>query len=284
MELLQLRYFVTVARMLNISKAAEYHRIPQPAMSKTISKLEKELGVALFYRQNNRISLTDEGNSFYKKISQGLGKIDEAKNEIQEAYDIPHGEITLLVKEHRAYVIKCIAKFKKKYPNVRFRVFYDEKAARHYDFYIGSIPAGGEFNKSILLLSERMQLIVSLESDLSEKNVVTINDLRHREFAVTSAETYQWKSIGELCSKEGFVPKLAAEFGDIQCLAEYVELGMAVTLGPKSSYTELGRKLFNINLEPEINRPTFLFWNGDNCTKTTELFKESIINFFSCET
>ena len=43
MELLQLRYFCTVARLQNISQAAAFHEIPQPAMSKTISKLEKEL-------------------------------------------------------------------------------------------------------------------------------------------------------------------------------------------------------------------------------------------------
>ena len=50
MELLQLRYFVSVAQFLNISKAARHHMIPQPAMSKTISKLERELGAPLFDR------------------------------------------------------------------------------------------------------------------------------------------------------------------------------------------------------------------------------------------
>ena len=45
MELLQLRYFITVAETLNISRAAQYHMIPQPAMSQTISRLEKELGI-----------------------------------------------------------------------------------------------------------------------------------------------------------------------------------------------------------------------------------------------
>ena len=64
MELLQLRYFLTVAKMLNISRAAEYHMIPQPAMSQTISRLEKELGVALFDRYKNKLSLTRKGEEF----------------------------------------------------------------------------------------------------------------------------------------------------------------------------------------------------------------------------
>ena len=51
MEILQLIYFYTVARVLNISRAANIHGIPQPAMSRTISRLEAELGTALFTRE-----------------------------------------------------------------------------------------------------------------------------------------------------------------------------------------------------------------------------------------
>ena len=52
MELLQLRYFVTVAHLGNITKAAEKHNIPQPAMSQTIARLEADLGgIRLFDRK-----------------------------------------------------------------------------------------------------------------------------------------------------------------------------------------------------------------------------------------
>jgi len=59
MELLQLRYFLTVARTLNISRAAQYHMIPQPSMSQTITRLEKELNVKLFDRRNGKLFLND---------------------------------------------------------------------------------------------------------------------------------------------------------------------------------------------------------------------------------
>lgn len=283
MELLQLKYFVTVARMLNISRAAGYHRIPQPAMSKTISKLENELGARLFIRQKNRIMLTDEGSRFYQSVSHALSEIDEARIKVQKADDIPHGEISLLVREHRACVIKCIARFKKQYPDVKFKVFYEEKASGHCDFCIASDPAGREFDKSILLSSERMCLIVSAGSRLAEKTSVTVDDLREEEFAAVHTGSYQWKCMNEQCGKAGFVPKLTAEFGDIQCLAEYVELGMAVTLGPKSSYAGYGRKLAYLDFVPEISRPVFLYWNSAGSTKTTELFKENMIRFFPVE-
>ena len=75
MELLQLRYFITVSRTLNISKAAQYHMIPQPAMSQTISRLEKELGKPLFDRYRNKLTLTKDGEAFLKSITASIAMV-----------------------------------------------------------------------------------------------------------------------------------------------------------------------------------------------------------------
>lgn len=65
MDLLQLRYFHTVAKLGNITRAAEYYGIPQPAMSQMISRLERDLdGVKLFNRENNRIVLVQKDKCF----------------------------------------------------------------------------------------------------------------------------------------------------------------------------------------------------------------------------
>ena len=53
MELLQLKYLCTAARLENFSRAARHHNIPQSAISKTILQLERELGVQLFIRTGN---------------------------------------------------------------------------------------------------------------------------------------------------------------------------------------------------------------------------------------
>ena len=51
MELLQLRYFKDAAELENFSMVAKKNMVPQPSISKTIGKLEDELGVLLFDRQ-----------------------------------------------------------------------------------------------------------------------------------------------------------------------------------------------------------------------------------------
>lgn len=64
MELLQLKYFQTVARLEHMTKAAEELHIAQPSLSKTIARLEKDLGVPLFDRQGRQITLNSFGKYF----------------------------------------------------------------------------------------------------------------------------------------------------------------------------------------------------------------------------
>jgi len=61
MELLQLKYFRTIARFEHMTRAAEELHIAQPALSKTVSLLEKELGVLLFDRRGRNIFLNQYG-------------------------------------------------------------------------------------------------------------------------------------------------------------------------------------------------------------------------------
>ena len=69
MEMLQLKYFVTVARLEHMTKAAEELHIAQPALSKTIARLEEDLGAPLFERQGRQIRLNPYGKAFLPKPS-----------------------------------------------------------------------------------------------------------------------------------------------------------------------------------------------------------------------
>ena len=79
MELLQLHYFQTVARMEHMTKAAKELRIAQPALSKTIARLEEDLGVQLFDRQNRQIKLNSFRKAFLKSVDTALSALEEGK-------------------------------------------------------------------------------------------------------------------------------------------------------------------------------------------------------------
>ena len=82
MELLQLRYFRTAAKLQNFSKAAALHLVPQPAISKTILKLEEELGCPLFTRQGKKVVLNEAGQAFLTAVDQALSALDEGVRQV----------------------------------------------------------------------------------------------------------------------------------------------------------------------------------------------------------
>ena len=66
MRLLQLRYFIEICNHMNITKAGEHLNVSQPSLTVAIKNLEEELGIQLFKRRKQRISLTSEGEYFLK--------------------------------------------------------------------------------------------------------------------------------------------------------------------------------------------------------------------------
>ncbi len=82
MELLQLKYFKTVAEIEKISAAAEALYISAPALSTSISRLEKELGVQLFDRYAKRIALNAQGEIFLRYVNQMFDALECGKKEL----------------------------------------------------------------------------------------------------------------------------------------------------------------------------------------------------------
>ena len=66
MKLIQLEYFVRIVEEQSFTKAAEKLFISQPALSKAIQSMEKELKVSLFSRKPGVATLTEDGNTVYK--------------------------------------------------------------------------------------------------------------------------------------------------------------------------------------------------------------------------
>ena len=76
-EFRELQNFVAVAERLNVTSAAKFVNLSQPALSRQIQHLEKKLGLALFERKGKRLSLTAEGEDFLTRSSELIDKARE---------------------------------------------------------------------------------------------------------------------------------------------------------------------------------------------------------------
>ncbi|MDX1564927.1 MAG: LysR family transcriptional regulator, partial [Phycisphaeraceae bacterium] len=84
MELTQLRYFLKVCERGNFTRAAADLQVSQPALSRSIQKLEEELGQPVFERKTRSIALTDAGTLLQSRAQQVLSVLDDTKAEITD--------------------------------------------------------------------------------------------------------------------------------------------------------------------------------------------------------
>lgn len=279
MELLQLRYFLTVARMLNISRAAQYHMIPQPAMSQTISRLEKELGKPLFDRHKNKLTLTQEGQAFLSSVSASLAELDTAMRSIHSDNDTLQGQLTLLVQQHRGTIVDCIAEFRKIYPDVSFRIFHAQDSNRpdDCDLCISCTPPGKMYSNGKCLISETLRLMVSATHPLASKEFVRSEELKEEAFAFLDMNNSLWHHTLHLCHQAGFEPKISMVCGDLHCMVKYIAAGMAVTMCPEISWRDIQNDgLAFVPTVPQETRSTYVFWNQ---LKSPSRLRETFLNF-----
>jgi DNA-binding transcriptional LysR family regulator len=85
LELGQLRYFVTVARELHFSRAAERMGIDQAALSRQIQALERIIGVRLLWRTSRCTRLTGAGQVFLLEAERILSVVDSLRKAAREA-------------------------------------------------------------------------------------------------------------------------------------------------------------------------------------------------------
>lgn len=87
--------FYTVAKHKNISKAAEELYISQPAISKSLSKLEENLGCSLFQRTSRGVTLTTEGAILYERIKDAFQSIEAGESELRHRNELGIGQIRI---------------------------------------------------------------------------------------------------------------------------------------------------------------------------------------------
>ncbi len=124
MDFQDLIYFKTAAEEKNISRAAEKLFISQPALSRTISRLEKQMGYPLFDRQQYGISLTEEGKQFLKHAKKILQLKADMDNEMSGITDGKTGRLYLGISHFFSDFLlpKALPEFRRRFPKAEIIV------------------------------------------------------------------------------------------------------------------------------------------------------------------
>ncbi|MFR5875025.1 MAG: LysR family transcriptional regulator [Eubacterium sp.] len=187
MEIRVLRYYLTVVREENITKAAEVLHITQPTLSRQLAQLEEEVGVKLFNRGTRKITLTDEGILLRRRAEEILSLVDKTEQELLEQDEQVEGKITIGCGETEAVQIlpKLFAEFSQKYPNVTFDIFTATADLVKEQMDKGLVDIGlllepidiEKYEFIRLPIKEKWVVLMKADDKLAEKEVITAKDL-----------------------------------------------------------------------------------------------------------
>lgn len=290
MELLQLKYFQVVARLENMTRAAEELHIAQPSLSKTISRLESQLGVPLFARQGKRIRLNQFGKAYLKRVNKCISELEDGKKELMDLAG-EHG--SLIVGSATAKLLpNLIKEYLLKYPHVKFQLF---QVTHHLelqkqlidgkiDFSISSLPIEQEGIHCQVLINEEIFLAVPPGHRLFERESIQLKEILDDPLIYYTTECGLREIMNHFCLQADFVPNIAFECTTTEITCSLVEAGLGVSFIPEYLWNILNTaSLHKIHIEnPLCQRSIWLSWRRDRYfSKAAERFKELVIEYFS---
>ena len=186
MELQQLKYFKTVAETGKLSAAAELLYLSTPALSTSISRLEKELETPLFDRTGNRISLNAHGTIFLRHVNRIFDQLDEAKEDLHQS--LRQEQNITMATVSSAQWVDLISAFSQEHPglpiscaSIKFSHLAEGGLPSQYTFLLASEDALREDYKEqmnkIALFQDYPVIVVHGDHPLAKRSSVEIHEL-----------------------------------------------------------------------------------------------------------
>lgn len=270
MELLQMYYFMEVAKTGHMTKAAKNLHISQPAISKTIHEIETELGVPLFDRVGRMIVLNDYGKIMLKHTEEVFNSITAARNEISAASTINDKTVTIAARVASSHIGEIIRQFKQIHPDVSIKVVQmDLKNGFTED--IGLCSSSIRINKktSHTLFKEDIVLAVPVSHPFAKLDTINLIDVKDEPIiGLDSSQLNQ--TMKNACNKAGFNLTYAIESDDPSTARKFIKMGLGLAFVPVITWHKISQlsdiRLIKID-NPACYRYVNLKWNPDTIKK-----------------
>ena len=209
-----LRDFLAVAERGSLRAAARQLGHTQPAISRSIQELERELGSSLFERRSTGVQLTAMGKVFLRRASTVQNELQRAREELDQMRGAVHGRLTVAMSSvpHIALLPNALRPFRRKYPDVAIEIVdavfptieADLKSGR-LDCYIGPVPSQLPPELISEKLFDNTRLIIGRKGHPLAR-AKSIRALADAEWITTSITHKAEEEIGPLFAQHGLAP------------------------------------------------------------------------------
>lgn len=261
MTIRHLKTFIAVCKCGGITAAAKELRVAQPAVSQTISEMEKYYDVVLFNRIKQRLVITEAGKDLYFKAKDVVESFDEFENLAFNGDYSAVIKIGTSVTIGKQYVPKILKKLHEAYPTVKPILKIDKASVIENELSIGNLDfAIVETSvKATNILSfefDKDRLVAISGNDYLKKDELTLSELLNYDLLLREKGSASRDYLDSLLALNGLTATPTIESISNQAIISSVIEGQGVSVLPENivaPYLERGQvKAFSIigeNLE-----------------------------------
>lgn len=269
MELRHLRYFLRIAELNNLSRAAKQVFVSQSTLSHGLRQLEEELGTPLFDRIGRRIRLTQAGSIFRDYAARALNEVERGITTLQELKGLEGGTLNfgVIPAFQASFVPNVVTSFRKRYPKVSITVqelrssaMEDTLAAGGLDIGLGLQPASRDEVEAEYLFEERLLLLVARNHPLAKKQTLQIKSLATVPLALLTARFATRRLIDKAFGEADVRPNVMIQMESIEGLIAIARRGAIATIVPDRA-AAIASGVHAVRLtNPEMIRKAALLW------------------------
>ena len=238
MELLQLRYFCAVAETEHVTQTAEQLHIAQPALTQSLHRLERELGVALFTARGRGIALTECGRFLYKRLRPLLQTLDRLPRELAAMEDRERATVHLNVLAASTMLTEAVIAYQRQQHQAHFQ-FFQNSELDHCDLTIFTAMPGQPLRRGGggFCCDERIYLAVPRQGRFGGRASIRLEEAAGEGFVALGGGHQQFRAICDrLCVQAGFTPQVIFESDSPFTVRNLIAAGMGVGFWPEFTW------------------------------------------------
>lgn len=245
MELLQLKYFYTIATSKTLTEAARNLHVSQPSLSGMLRKMEKELGGKLFDKTGRYLSLNERGKILLCHAQEILYSLEQLKSEINELNTRADTQLTVELRAASKMILPIIRTFQSTYPHIQINLIQNISSSDNGKLLreTPDLIVSADYTppaKGVVLLKEELMVAVPKEHPLSEKTSIILEELENEKFIFMSKNKVLREITDYYCKKIKFSPSILLESDDIGMTQDLIRSGAGLSIIPEIAWNSAG--------------------------------------------
>jgi len=286
-----LRWFQQVVDGVTVTEVSDLEMVSQSGVSRSLARLEAEVGTPLLRRAGRTLRMTHAGAEFKRHVDVLLHALDDGQAAISQLIDPESGTVALAFQQSLGawLVPDLIRSFRVEHPGIRFALtqIRDDVVSPvldegHSDLELGTRRAREPSTRTHLVVVEPLRLAVPREHALRRRRKVSLAEIPDEPFIGLRSGSGLRRLTDELCARTGFRPVVVFEGDDLATLRGLVAggLGVAIVPAPRSGAPEAtGGPIHYCRLtDSGASREIRLAWTADRrLPPAAQLFQAHVL-------